>query len=112
MEFSNSPTTPPDPDSSEWLCEEIPTDEKPSGNNTDRVCDLELDQLWKTQLTQMDFNERQQTFYKITKMIYDKMYWLGIWQDPDQFMVGKRLLNVKISGTTPFYNVIDWDLTP
>jgi hypothetical protein len=33
----------------------------------------------------VDFNARQQTFYEISKMIYDKVYWLGLWQDPDWF---------------------------
>lgn len=111
IEFSNSPTTPPDPDTSEWLCDDIPTAEKPTGTSNDRVCDPELDQLFKSQIAQLDFEQRQQTFYKITKIIYDKVYWLGLWWDPDQWLVGKRLSNVKIGPSTPFYNIIEWDLS-
>jgi ABC-type transport system substrate-binding protein len=74
-------------------------------------CDPELDSLFAQQATQVDFNERQQTFYKITKLIFDKVYFLGYWQDPDIWAVGPRLQNVKLSGATPFYNVREWDLT-
>jgi len=100
----------PDPDSADFLCSEIPSDEKPSGTNWSAFCDEELDALFQLQATQVDFNERQQTFYQLTKMIFDKVYWLGIWQDPDLFGIGERLKNVKISGATPFFNVLEWEL--
>ena len=110
-EYSASPAAPPDPDVAEWLCDQIPSAEQPSGTNWARICDPELDQLWKDQISQIDFKQRQQTFYKITKMIFDKAYWIGLWQDPDQFLVSKKLTNVKISGAgCPFFNIIDWDL--
>ncbi len=76
-----------------------------------RTATTELDALFKLQATQVDFSQRQQTFYKITKLIFDKVYWLGFWQDPDIWAVGPQLQNVKISGATPFYNIIEWDLT-
>jgi peptide/nickel transport system substrate-binding protein len=112
-EYSASPAAPPDPDVAEWLCDQIPSAEQPSGTNWSRICDPELDQLWKDQISQIDFKQRQQTFYKITKMIFDKAYWIGLWQDPDQFLVSKKLTNVKISGAgCPFFNIIEWDLVP
>ena len=43
-------------------------------------------------------------------MIFDKVYWLGVWQDPDIWGVNERLQNVKFSGTTPFFNITEWDL--
>ena len=101
----------PDPDISEWRCDQIPTDEAPDGTNWQAVCDEELDALFKEQTSQVDFGQRQQTLYKITKLIYDKVYWLGYWWDPDIWAVGPRLQNVKISGATPFYNIVEWDLT-
>ena len=101
----------PDPDISEWRCDQIPSDETPDGTNWMANCDPELDSLFAQQATQVDFNERQQTFYKITKLIFDKVYFLGYWQDPDIWAVGPRLQNVKLSGATPFYNVREWDLT-
>jgi hypothetical protein len=33
-------------------------------------------------------------------MIFDKVYFLGVWQDPDIWGVNKRLQNVKFSGHT------------
>lgn len=110
IEYSDSPNF-PDPDTSAWLCAEIPSDENPTGVNTSGLCDEELDALFKLQATQVDYNERVQTFNKITKMIFENVYWLGLWQDPDLFGVSSRLANVKISGVTPFFNIMEWDLT-
>jgi peptide/nickel transport system substrate-binding protein len=110
FEYSATPNF-PDPDVSEWRCDQIPTDEAPDGTNWMANCDTELDQLFKDQATQVDFNQRQQTFHKITKLIFDKVYWLGYWWDPDIWAVGPKLQNVKISGATPFFNIIEWDLT-
>jgi ABC-type transport system substrate-binding protein len=70
-----------------------------------------LDALFLAQAAQVDFNTRQQTFYQISRLIYDKVYWFGLWQDPDLFGIGSRLKNVRISGATPFFNVFDWELT-
>jgi len=109
FEYSNSPQF-PDPDTAEWLCSELPTDEYPDGTNWSLYCDEELDALFQKQATQVDFAEREATFHQITKMIFDKVYWLGLWQDPDIWAVNSRLKNVKFSGTTPFFNIIEWDI--
>ena len=100
----------PDPNSSDFLCSEIPSDETPSGVNWEGWCDPDLDALFQKQATQLDFKARQQTFYQISKMIYDKVYWLGIWEDPDWYAISSRLLNVKFSGATPFFNIAEWDI--
>jgi peptide/nickel transport system substrate-binding protein len=110
MEYSDT-TQFPDPFQYYWLCSEIPTDDSPSGTNWQRICDPELDDLFKLQATQVDFKERQATFQKISKLMYDQVYWLGVWQDPDQWALGSRLQDVKISGATPFYDIEQWDLT-
>lgn len=101
----------PDPDTADWLCREIPSDENPSGVNWQGLCDEELNRLFELQATQVDFAERQQTFWEITRIIHDNVYWLGIWQDPDSWVVSSRLQNVSISGATPFYNIREWDIT-
>ncbi len=101
----------PDPNTADWLCSEIPSDEKPQGTNWGAVCDPELDALLQQQAQQLDYSQRQQTFWKITKIVFENVYWLGLWQDPDIWAVGARLQNVKISGVTPFFNVWEWDLT-
>ena len=111
IQFSDSPDY-PDPDTSTWLCSEIPSDEYPDGVSTSQICDETLDGLFQLQRTQVDATERQKTFQQITKHIFDNVYWLGVWQDPDTFAVGTRLKNVKISGATPFFNCMEWELTP
>jgi len=102
----------PDPDSADWLCSEIPSDENPTGTNWQANCDKTLDGLFQLQRTQVDPTERQKTFHQITRHIFENVYWLGLWQDPDTWAIGKRLQNVKISGATPFYNIMEWDLVP
>lgn len=108
MEWSDT-TNFPDPDYYYWYCDEIPSDENPQGANWQYICDEELDNLFTLQATQVDPNERQKTFQKINQIFHDKVYWLGLWQDPDMWAIGKRLSNYKISGVTPFFNITEWD---
>jgi ABC-type transport system substrate-binding protein len=110
-EWSDTPYGWPDPDIAYWRCSEIPSDESPQGVNWQAICDPELDGLFALQSTQVDFAARQKTFQQISKLMFDKVYWLGLWQDPDQWAIGARLSNVKISGVTPFFNITEWDLT-
>ncbi len=107
-EYSGSPNF-PDPDTAEWLCSEVPSPEKPSGVNA-VGCIAELDALFQKQATQVDSAERTKTFHEISKFIVDNVYYLGVWQDPDIWAISSRLKNVKLSGTTPFYNIVDWEL--
>lgn len=110
FEWSDVPTSFPDPDIAYWLCSEIPSDENPQGLNAQYICDEELDGLFQLQTTQVDMNARIATFHQISKIMYDKVYWLSLWLDPDIWAVSSRLVNVKLSGSTPFYNVTEWDL--
>ncbi len=100
----------PDPDSSRWLCSEIPTDQYPDGVNDQKICDEELDRLFRLQATQIDFEERQKTFWRIGEIMYDNVYWLGVWQDLDTWAISARMENVKISGASPFYSIAEWDI--
>lgn len=102
----------PDPDSSDFLCSEIPSDESPAGVNWLFYCDEELDQLFQLQTTQIDFEARQQTFWKISKIIFERVYFLGIWQDPDLWGLSSRLTGYRLSGATPFFNITEWDIAP
>ena len=102
----------PDPDTAEWLCSEIPSDENPQGVNWQSYCDEELDGLFQQQATQVDLAEREATFHEITRYIFDNALWIGVWQDPDLWGVSSRLQNVKLSGATPFFNIMEWELTP
>jgi peptide/nickel transport system substrate-binding protein len=108
-QWSSAPSF-PDPDESDFLCSEIPSDENPAGTNWSAVCDEELDALFQQQATQVDADERQATFYQISKHVFDNVYWVGIWQDPDIWAVSNRLTNVTISGATPFATIAEWDV--
>jgi len=109
QEWSDAPTF-PDPDIYYWLCSEIPSEDNPSGTNSFYICDEELDSLIQLQSTQLDPAERQKTISKINQLFHDKVYWIGIWQDPDIWAVSSRLANVKFSGVTPFFNITEWDI--
>lgn len=110
FEYSTNPTRFPDPGTTEWLCSEIPSAESPDGMNWAGLCDKDLDALFQKQATQVNFADRQKTFQQITTMIFENIYWLGLWQDPDIWGVNQRLQNVKFSGVTPFFNVAEWEL--
>jgi peptide/nickel transport system substrate-binding protein len=109
IEYSDSPDF-PDPNTAIWNCSDIPTDENPAGTSPTGLCDPTLDKLFTDQRSQVDFATRQQTFYQITKYIYDNAYWIGIWQDPDLFGFSDRMTGVKMSGATPFFNIAEWDI--
>jgi peptide/nickel transport system substrate-binding protein len=109
MEWSDS-TMFPDPDQNYWLCSELPTDENPWGYNY-FGCDEKLDALFQAQITTIDPAERAAIIQEITKYMHDQVYWLGIWDDPDMWIVGPRLTGVKFSGVTPFYAIMEWDVT-
>jgi peptide/nickel transport system substrate-binding protein len=110
IEYSDSPDF-PDPNATVWLCSEVPSDENPAGGSPTGLCDEKLDGLFKLQATQVDFAERQKTFYEITKYIFDQAYWIGLWDDPDLFGFSDRLTGVKMSGATPFFNISEWDMS-
>ncbi len=110
MEWSDC-TYFPDPDYYYWLCSEIPSDESPWGGNY-FICDEYLDGLFQRQLVTLDPQERTEIFYEISKYMHDQVYWLGLYVDADYWMIGERLANVKISGVTPFFNIVEWDIQP
>lgn len=109
QEWSDGPLF-PDADIYYWLCSEIPSNEYPAGSNWFYLCDEELDRLIQLQSTQADARERQQTISQINQLFYDKVYILGLWQDPDVYAVSPRLKNAKFSGVTMFFNIGEWDL--
>ncbi|HSJ58757.1 MAG TPA: peptide ABC transporter substrate-binding protein [Anaerolineae bacterium] len=108
MQWSDS-TAFPDPDHYYWLCSEIPSDDNPLGANY-FGCDEELDALFQQQLATIDADERAEIIREITLMMHEKVYWLGLWNDPDYWVVSSDLTGVKFSGVTPFYNIAEWDL--
>jgi peptide/nickel transport system substrate-binding protein len=110
MQWSDVPAF-PDPDSSYWYCDQIPSDENPYGFNY-FVCDETLDALFKQQLTTVDPAARAEIFHQITKYMHDNVYYLGIWDDGDVWIVNPRLTGYKFSGVNPFFNIMEWDVIP
>ncbi|MBN2386483.1 MAG: peptide ABC transporter substrate-binding protein [Anaerolineales bacterium] len=109
MEWSDGPLF-PDPDVYYWLCDEIPTDEYPAGSNWFFLCDEELDGLIQLQASQVNPEERQQTISQINQLFHDQVYWIGLWQDPDVWIVSPRLVNVSFSGVTPLFSIAEWEM--
>jgi peptide/nickel transport system substrate-binding protein len=109
MQWSDAPWF-PDPDTSYWRCDELPSDEYPWGGNY-FFCDEYLDGLFETQLTQVDAAERMATFHEITKYMHDNLYWIGIWDDPDVWVMPPYITGVKYSGVSSFFNIEEWDIT-
>ncbi len=101
----------PDPDTSYWLCSDIPTADNPWGLNY-YICDPTLDALFQQQVTTLDPQARKEIFYQITKYMHDNVYYLGIWEDPDVWIVSPHLTGYKFSGVTPFFNIEEWDINP
>jgi peptide/nickel transport system substrate-binding protein len=109
MEWSDG-TYFPDPDTDYWLCSQIPDDENTWGYNY-FVCDEELDALFQAQLTEIDPAARAGLFHQISMIVHDKVYWYGLYVDPDIWIVSPNLNGVKFSGVTPFFNIMEWDFT-
>ena len=100
----------PDPDHYYWLCSEIPTEDYQDGGNWQRICDEELDAMFQEQATLLDYDARVAMFHEITRHMYDQVYWLGLWQDPDIWAFSSRLEQGPMSGPSPFYSIAQWDI--
>jgi peptide/nickel transport system substrate-binding protein len=109
FEWSDAPFY-PDPDHYYWLCSEIPTEDYPEGGNWQRICDEELDGMFQEQATMLNYDERVALFHEITRYMYDQVYWLGLWKDPDIWAFSSRLQQGPMSGPSPFYSIATWDI--
>jgi peptide/nickel transport system substrate-binding protein len=103
----------PDPDTADFLCDQLASMQNPSGVNWIAFCNQELNDLLVKQISQVGSpdTERQQTFHQISKIVFERAYFIGLWQDPDVWALNKRLLNVRLSGVTPFFNAFEWDVS-
>jgi peptide/nickel transport system substrate-binding protein len=110
MEWSDTTGAPPDPDHYYWLCSEVPSEDYPWGANY-FGCDETLDGLLQQQATTIDTEARKAIVQEITRYIHDQVYWYGLYEDSDYWVLGPRLTGYKFSGITPFYNILEWDVT-
>jgi len=109
MEWSDSPDF-PDPNTDYWLCDQLATEENPWGWNQ-FGCDETLDELFQRQQVAVDAQERAEIFYEITSYMNDQAYYIGMWEDPDIWIINERLTGAKFSGVSVFYNIMEWDVT-
>jgi peptide/nickel transport system substrate-binding protein len=110
-EYSSNPAFPDPEASSNWLCSEISSAENPDGANWEGVCDDELEALLVQQASTLDTQARIDLYHQIAQIMYDKVYYIGIWKDPDLWSVNSRLQNVKLSGAAPFWNAHEWSVS-
>lgn len=110
-EYSSSGSFPDPEASSNWLCEQIPSPDNPEGANWQGYCNPALDELLIQQAVTVDTQARIELYYQIAQIMHDEVIWLGMWQDPDLWSISNRLTGVLFSGSTPFWNVTDWDIT-
>jgi ABC-type transport system substrate-binding protein len=62
-------------------------------------------------LTEFDPQARAEIFHQISKLVHDQVLWYGLYVDPDIWIVSPELTGVKFSGVTPFFNIMEWDIT-
>jgi len=109
-EWSTIPWDAPDPNTGDWLCDEIPSDDYPAGGNWQGVCIEELGELFAKQAVTADLAARQQMYSEIERIMHDEMFWMGVRTDPELWAVNNRLQNVRLSGVDAFWNSWEWDV--
>jgi peptide/nickel transport system substrate-binding protein len=98
----------PDPDTSYFLCSEIPSDENPSGSNSQGYCNEAVDALFAQQASTVDYDARVAIFNEIDRLMYADTIWAGIWLDPDVWAVNARISGARIGGADPLWNAAEW----
>jgi len=100
----------PSPDTSYFLCDQIPSEDNPWGYNWFGICDPQLDELFKEQALTMDRAERTELFHEISRLMYEETLIIPIRMDPDVWAVNDRLIDVEFSGIDPLMYVYQWDV--
>ena len=100
----------PSPDTSYFLCDQIPTSAKPDGYNWFGVCNPELEKLFAQQSVEIDQQKRIDEFHQIARIMYDETYIIPIRNDDDIYAINNRLTNIHFSGADPFMFAYEWDL--
>jgi peptide/nickel transport system substrate-binding protein len=110
-EYSSSPNAWPEPDTTDFTCAQIPSEDNLAGSNWTGTCDPELDALFEEQMSTVDFDARVAVYHKIDQMMHDLAITVGVWYDADTWFTSNRLVGVALNGNTPFWNVNEWDVT-
>jgi len=108
-EWSSVPAW-PDPDTSQFLCEEITSADNPDGSNSQGYCNEEVDALFSEQARTLDTAKRAEIFQQIDQLMTDDVIWVGIWYDADLWTFNENVLNTEFSGADPWWNAVNWDI--
>lgn len=100
----------PSPDTSYFLCDQIPSEENPWGYNWFGICIPEMDELFQQQAVTMSREQRFDIFHEISRMMYEETLIIPVRMDPDVWAVNQRLTNVEFSGVDPFMFAYQWDV--
>ncbi|MDX1992794.1 MAG: peptide ABC transporter substrate-binding protein [bacterium] len=101
----------PDPNTSIFLCGQIPTPDAPDGNNYRSYCNEEVDALFEEANRTTDLEARTALFHQISELIAQDFVYIGIWYDADNWEISNRIENVRINALYPFWNVTEWTLS-
>lgn len=100
----------PSPDTSYFLCDQIPSEDNPWGYNWFGICIQEMDELFVAQSSEMVPEERVEMFRDISRIMYDQTLILPVHTDPDVWAYNQRLENVEFSGVDPLMFAYQWDI--
>lgn len=110
-QWSTTPDGFPDPETSVFLCSQIPSEDNPEGTNWTGYCNEEVDALFAEQARTTDPAARAEIFHQIDQLLFDDVAIVGVWFDPDIWALNARVVDARISGTDPFWNAGNWDLS-
>lgn len=100
----------PSPDTSYFLCSQIPSIENPDGYNWFGICLPVLDDLFARQAVELNHERRVQIMRQIGKIMHDQVLIIPLHSDPDVWAVNNRLSNVRFSGVDPLMFAYEWDV--
>jgi ABC-type transport system substrate-binding protein len=100
----------PSPNTSNFLCSEIPSAEYPNGYNWFGICLPVLDDLFARQTVELNHDLRVEMLHQIGKIMYDQVLIIPLHSDPDLYAVSNRLANVHFSGIDPLMFAFEWDV--
>jgi peptide/nickel transport system substrate-binding protein len=101
----------PDPNTTDFLCTEITSEDNPDGTNDRGYCNPEVDALFAEQNHTTDYDKRVDLFHQIDALIANDWVFVGVWFDPDLWVVNSRVVNSAVNGVRPFWNSNEWDVT-
>jgi peptide/nickel transport system substrate-binding protein len=110
-QYSSNPSW-PDPDTTRWRCYQIASEDNPAGINDQHVCDERLEELFDAQIVEVDPEARAEIFHQIDQIMFDELFWVGIFSDADNWAVNPRVKGARISGapSSAMWNAYEWEI--